>query len=103
MFCPRCGRNLNGDEFVCPECGNVLKEPPTTYSAPRDTSSDSTVWVYFILGMAIMFFLTYFVGFYFLFFFIPVFVTGTKKRRSTMLFTGAMLGTLVAIVFKMFL
>ena len=105
MFCPRCGRNLNGDERFCPECGNVIQQdfetpPQSTYSQPERTTPQSTLLLYLAIGFVAMFVVTFVIGFYFLFFFIPVLFIGGGRSRSGMLFLGMMTGSLVGLMLR---
>lgn len=101
MFCPRCGRNLNGDEDICPECGNILRGSPAENN--RNGGSGIGPYVFFAVGFLAMLVLIYFVGFYFVFLFVPLLFGGKRQSRTYMLLAGAMLGTCVGLVCRVLL
>ncbi len=90
-FCPYCGANLSGSERYCPECGAQLDAP--VLSQEYEPLSNYRYLAYFAVGFLATFILTYVLGLYFLFLFIPIFFLGGRQSRFTLFAVGAMLGT----------
>ena len=97
-FCPYCGSNLTGTEKFCPECGAPLGI--RTQAEEREQYPDYVYLAYLCGGCLSTFFLTYFIGFYFLFLFIPLVFIGGRQSRFSMLLIGAMFGTLAGYAMR---
>lgn len=97
MFCPYCGRILEGDEMFCPECGAI-----TELGREKGTDQQSTVGnlPYLGLGFGMALAITFYLGFRFIFLFIPVFFVRGGRSKLAMLLTGAMLGSLAGALFR---
>ena len=98
-FCPHCGANLSGTERFCPECGAQLEAAPAL-SREYEPGSNLQYILYLIIGFVATFALTYVLGFYFLFLFIPIFFLGGRQSRFSMFLVGAMLGTLAGLAIR---
>lgn len=97
MFCPYCGRTLDGNEKFCPECG-----APTALGLEQNAVQENSAGnlPYLGLGFAMALAITFYLGFRFIFLFIPVvFVRGGRSKLS-MLLIGAMLGSLAGVFFR---
>jgi len=101
MFCPRCGCNLVGTEKFCPECGNILSNQTCSPAQPERTSAEYLLW--FIVGLAVALGIIYVLGQMLFFLFIPFVFLGGRNSLSSMFFMGAMLGTVIALLLRMFL
>lgn len=90
MFCPRCGKELSGNESFCTECG--LRFAPQDQRAPYPKRKEVFL-LSFIAGAALAFALTFLVNYMFLFLFVPfVFFWGAGSGPWTYVFSGGALG-----------
>lgn len=54
MYCPKCGKVINDDAFICPHCHNYLKEEPKP-NIETNTISKDTDEPYFGIGVCSIF------------------------------------------------
>ena len=113
VFCPRCGRYLKDNEFQCPECGNLVREPPHSEYIPNATEilergekiDAKTIftqkWFFIALAIAaaITFAVTYYWRFTFLFLCFPLFLP-SRLSISVGTFLGVCIGSIAAIILK---
>ena len=103
-FCTRCGCNMDDDVESCPECGMPQTSNPIL-NLDRRKGTD-WMWLYgtLIVSGAVIFCLTYFLRFYLMLFFFPIFFLGGLGRRGKVeyalqgLILGAILGYMAAVV-----
>ena len=54
-FCKHCGKELNGDEPYCPECGMPTEsEQPRTYYAPPKKNNNTAIAIGFVAVIAVL-------------------------------------------------
>jgi len=116
-FCPRCGRYLKDTEYQCPECGNIVRQPPMPEQLPHEYEEYySSVGAkpmslkklifekYFFIALAIAFAATFAVTYYwrfsFLFFCIPLLFPMGRISIATGALLGMTLGTATALLTK---
>lgn len=107
MFCPRCGKEIQGDAAYCPQCGNRLGTGFSYEKQEPYPKRNLVLALSFLAGVAVSVLLTCIGNFFFLFLFFPfVFFRGSSSSPVFYAVTGGMLGlmtgTLAALVLRAF-
>ena len=118
-FCPKCGRNLKDNEYRCPECGNMVREPPVEQQIPPEfvdyyKTANATplnlkkmifskyFFIAFVIAFAAAFSITYLWRFSFLFFCIPLLIPMGRISIASGALIGVSLGTVAGLLTKYF-
>ena len=103
-FCARCGCNMEDDVEACPECGMPQTSTPIINLDKRKDGGWKWLYASLIVSGAVIFCLTYFLQFYLMLFFFPIFFIGGLGRQGKVEYTlqgiiiGAILGYIIAVV-----